>query len=111
MTPGTAYVKYHHLIGSIKGHQGAWGFVRGGMGAVSRAIAAAGIEHGLQIATDSEVAEIDIQDGSAKGRAHQVMAAPTRQTSSSPTPTPPAPFWDWLARASSQSHLPAGSGT
>ncbi|MCA9880644.1 MAG: NAD(P)/FAD-dependent oxidoreductase [Thermomicrobiales bacterium] len=67
MTPGTAYVKYHHLIGSIKGHQGAWGFVRGGMGAVSRAIAAAGIEHGLQIATDSEVAEIDIRDGSAKG--------------------------------------------
>ena len=67
MTPGTAYVKYHHLIGSIKGHQGAWGFVRGGMGAVSRAIAAAGVEHGLQIATDSEVAEIDIQDGTARG--------------------------------------------
>ena len=67
MTPGTAYVKYHHLIGSIKGHQGAWGFVRGGMGAVSRAIAASGMEHGLQIVTDSEVAEIDIQDGTAKG--------------------------------------------
>ena len=67
MTPGTTYVKYHHLIGSIKGHQGAWGFVRGGMGAVSRAIASAGIGYGLQIATDSEVAEIDIRDGSAKG--------------------------------------------
>ena len=30
--PGTAYVKFHHLIGNVGGHQGAWGFVRGGMG-------------------------------------------------------------------------------
>ncbi len=67
MTPGTAYVKYHHLIGSLDGHQGAWGFVRGGMGSVANAIAAFGREHGATIATDSEVAEIDIQDGSARG--------------------------------------------
>ncbi len=67
MTPGTCYVKYHHLIGSIAGHQGAWGFVRGGMGSIPQAIAAFGREHGVEIATDSEVAEIDIQDGSAKG--------------------------------------------
>jgi len=65
MSPGTAYVKYHHLIGSIGGHQGAWGFVRGGMGSIPRAIAAFDREHGVEIATDSEVAEIDIQDGSA----------------------------------------------
>ena len=38
-TPGTAYVKYHHILGKIAGHQGAWGYVRGGMGAVSQAIA------------------------------------------------------------------------
>ncbi len=67
MTPGTAYVKYHHLIGSIAGHQGAWGFVRGGMGSIPKALAAFGREHGVEIATDSEVAEIDIQDGSARG--------------------------------------------
>jgi phytoene dehydrogenase-like protein len=67
MTPGTVYVKYHHLIGSIAGHQGAWGFVRGGMGSIPRALAAFGREHGVEIATDSEVAEIDIQDGSARG--------------------------------------------
>ncbi|MBA2597803.1 MAG: NAD(P)/FAD-dependent oxidoreductase [Chloroflexia bacterium] len=67
MTPGTAYVKYHHLIGSIAGHQGAWGFVRGGMGSIPKAIAAFGVEHGVTIATDSEVAEIEIQDGTAKG--------------------------------------------
>jgi len=67
LTPGTAYVKYHHLIGSIGGTQGAWGFVRGGMGAIPTALARFGREHGVEIATDSEVAEIDIQDGSAKG--------------------------------------------
>jgi phytoene dehydrogenase-like protein len=67
LTPGTAYVKYHHLIGSIDGHQGAWGFVRGGMGSIPNAIAAFGREHGVQIATDSEVAEIEIQDGTARG--------------------------------------------
>ena len=67
MTPGTAYVKYHHLIGSIGGHQGAWGFVRGGMGSIPKAIAAFARERGVEIATDSEVAEIEIQDGSATG--------------------------------------------
>jgi phytoene dehydrogenase-like protein len=67
LTPGTAYVKYHHLIGSIGGHQGAWGFVRGGMGSIPKAIAAFDREHGVEIATESEVAEIEIQDGSARG--------------------------------------------
>ncbi|MCD6058262.1 MAG: flavin containing amine oxidase [Thermomicrobiales bacterium] len=67
MTPGTAYVKYHHLIGSVGGHQGAWGFVRGGMGSIPNSIAAFDRQHGVEIATDSEVAEIEIQDGSATG--------------------------------------------
>ena len=66
-TLGTAYVKYHHLIGSLDGHQGAWGFVTGGMGAIAKAIAGFDRDHGVTIATDSEVAEIDIQDGVAKG--------------------------------------------
>jgi phytoene dehydrogenase-like protein len=60
-------VKYHHLIGSIGGHQGAWAFVRGGMGSIPRAIAAFDREQGVEIATDSEVAEIEIEDGSATG--------------------------------------------
>jgi phytoene dehydrogenase-like protein len=66
-TPGTAYVKYHHILGKVAGHQGAWGYVRGGMGAVSQAIASSGREAGVEILTDAEVAEIEIQDGAARG--------------------------------------------
>ncbi len=66
-TPGTAYVKYHHIMGKIGGHQGAWGYVRGGMGAVSQAIASSAVEHGAGILTDAEVAEVDIREGAARG--------------------------------------------
>jgi phytoene dehydrogenase-like protein len=66
-TPGTAYVKYHHIIGSLEGHQGAWGFVRGGMGAVAGAIAASAEEHGVRILTDAEVEAIEVKDGAARG--------------------------------------------
>jgi phytoene dehydrogenase-like protein len=66
-TPGTAYVKYHHILGKIGGQQGAWGYVRGGMGAVSGAIASSARERGVEILIDAEVAEIDISDGTARG--------------------------------------------
>jgi phytoene dehydrogenase-like protein len=66
-TPGTAYVKYHHILGKIGGHQGAWGYVRGGMGAVSQAIASSAREAGAEILTNSEVAEVEIRDGRATG--------------------------------------------
>jgi phytoene dehydrogenase-like protein len=66
-TPGTAYVKYHHSIGNLDGHQGAWGFVRGGMGAVAQAIASSAKEHGAEILTDAEVAKIEVEDGAARG--------------------------------------------
>ena len=66
-TPGTAYVKYHHILGKIGGYQGAWGYVRGGMGAASEAIASSARESGVEILTDTEVARIDIRDGVAKG--------------------------------------------
>jgi phytoene dehydrogenase-like protein len=38
-TPGTAYVFLHHNIGEVNGIKGAWGYVEGGMGAVSNSIA------------------------------------------------------------------------
>lgn len=66
-TPGTAYVKYHHIMGEVDGHQGAWGYVRGGMGAVSQTLASSARESGAEILTDAEVAGIDVRDGAARG--------------------------------------------
>jgi phytoene dehydrogenase-like protein len=41
MSPGSAYVLMHHWIGEVAGHDGAWGWVHGGMGGVSQALAGA----------------------------------------------------------------------
>jgi phytoene dehydrogenase-like protein len=66
-SPGTAYVLLHHYMGDIDDAVGAWGFARGGMGAVSRAIAASLQEAGGEIITDSPVARIDIRNDRATG--------------------------------------------
>src|SRR5579885_1413852 len=42
-SPGSAYVIMHHVMGEHAG-AGGWGFVRGGMGAISTAIARSGTE-------------------------------------------------------------------
>jgi len=66
MTPGSAYVLMHHWIGEIDGHFGAWGWVRGGMGSVSAAMARAAEFAGAEIRTNAEVQRIAI---SSEGRA------------------------------------------
>ena len=38
-SPGTAYILLHHCMGGVGGKRGLWGFVRGGMGAVTKAMA------------------------------------------------------------------------
>ena len=55
---GTGYVLAHHLAGRVLGVQGAWAFVRGGMGAVSGAIAAAARQYGAQIFADARVERV-----------------------------------------------------
>src|SRR5712664_1173463 len=55
---GTGYVTLHHHIGDTAGQAGAWGFPRGGMGAVTAALAGAARGFGAQIRTGTEVAAI-----------------------------------------------------
>ena len=55
MSPGTAYVLLHHAMGEVDGSIGAWGFARGGMGAVADAMAGAFKEHGGEIRVDAGV--------------------------------------------------------
>jgi phytoene dehydrogenase-like protein len=73
-SPGTAYVLLHHWMGEVDGHLGAWGVVRGGMGSVSEAIAAAARRRGAEIRTEAPVARI-LTDGGEPGRARATGVA------------------------------------
>jgi phytoene dehydrogenase-like protein len=64
---GTAYVMLHHHIGGTDGHAGAWGFPRGGMGGVTRALADAARSFGAELRTDAEVARIRSRAGRVTG--------------------------------------------
>ncbi len=66
-SPGSAYVLLHHVMGDVDGNIGAWGLARGGMGAISAAIAGAVKEHGGEIRTEAEVAKILVKNGKANG--------------------------------------------
>jgi phytoene dehydrogenase-like protein len=60
---GTASVKLMHFQGDLEGNGPLWGYVRGGMGMVSFAIADAAQEAGATLATGVPVAAIDPQQG------------------------------------------------
>jgi phytoene dehydrogenase-like protein len=66
-TPGTAYVLLHHCMGMAAGRRALWGYVRGGMGALSEAIAASARMHGAEIRTESSVANVLVREGRAYG--------------------------------------------
>jgi phytoene dehydrogenase-like protein len=67
-TPGTAYVLLHdHASEESGGGVRSWGFVRGGMGEVTRLMAEAAREAGAEIRTGAEVEEILAPDGRAAG--------------------------------------------
>ena len=65
--PGTGYVLAHHYAGRALGTQGTWGFVRGGMGSISRAIALAARQAGVTFRTSARVGRILVRDGRAYG--------------------------------------------
>lgn len=65
-SPGSAYVILHHVMGEHAG-AGGWGFIRGGMGTISKAIATAGEGFGMTVRVNAEVASIDTAGGRATG--------------------------------------------
>jgi len=67
MSPGTAYVLLHHAMGDVDGNMGAWGFARGGMGAITKAMAACYEEHGGEILTEAGVEQILTSNGKVTG--------------------------------------------
>lgn len=65
--PGTAYVLFHHVMGECDGIRGVWGYVRGGMGGISSAIASSARESGAEIRTSAEVSRVLVKGGQAAG--------------------------------------------
>jgi phytoene dehydrogenase-like protein len=66
-TPGTGYVYGHHSVGEFKGTLGQWGFVKGGMGGITQAMARSAEAHGAEIRLNSPVRHVVVDGGRASG--------------------------------------------
>ena len=66
-SPGSSYILLHHVMGDVDGTIGAWGLARGGMGAISDAIAGALQEHGGEIRTNAGVKQVLVKNRKAVG--------------------------------------------
>ncbi len=65
--PGASLAMLHHAVGEIAGRKGAWGIVKGGMGAITRAMAQSAREHGVEIRTGAAVEKIELEKGAVSG--------------------------------------------
>jgi phytoene dehydrogenase-like protein len=65
--PGTAYQYAHHAWGEFDGSFGLYGFVRGGIGGVTEALANCARHFGAEIRTEACVERIRVQHGVATG--------------------------------------------
>ena len=65
--PGTAYVLFHHVMGETGGKRGVWGYVQGGMGALTQALARVARDCSVTICCESEVTKILVERGAVIG--------------------------------------------
>jgi len=65
--PGSAIPFFHTAIGELDGEPGAWKIVKGGMGALTGAMAAFAKSKGVEIRTESAVEEILVEGGQTVG--------------------------------------------
>ena len=76
-SPGTAYVLLHHYMGEVDGSIGAWGFSRGGMGSITKAMALSFQDAGGEIRTGSGLDQFIVKirmHQDAHGRGHVIDA-------------------------------------
>ena len=66
-SPGSAYVLLHHYMGEIDGAFRAWGFQKGGTGAISQTIARAARAHGAEIRTGAAVERVLVRGDEVTG--------------------------------------------
>jgi phytoene dehydrogenase-like protein len=72
---GTAGIHAHHSLGILDGMEGGWGYVDGGMGRISFALADAAHEAGAVIATGAPVARIVPGEGVTLEGGEQIRTA------------------------------------
>ena len=66
-SPGTAYVLLHHYMGEVDGSIGAWGYSRGGMGSITKAMSNSLKSTGGEVMTDAKVTKLIVKNNKAKG--------------------------------------------
>ena len=64
---GTAFVAFYHQLGEANGAHGAWGFARGGMGAVTAALRASAEAAGARVHLEATVEHVVVEEGRARG--------------------------------------------
>jgi phytoene dehydrogenase-like protein len=65
--PGTSFVALYHDLGEATGTPGAWGYVRGGMGAVTEALRSAAEASGARVRLAAPVERVLVEGGAAAG--------------------------------------------
>lgn len=65
--PGASLAMLHHAVGEFEGEKGAWGLVKGGMGSITKAMAASAEAKGVVIRTEAAVEDILVEEGAACG--------------------------------------------
>ena len=66
-SPGSAYILLHHYMGDVDGSIGSWGFSRGGMGAITRAMTASLKANGGEVLPGSPVHRVLVENGRTVG--------------------------------------------
>lgn len=113
-SPGTGYVMLHHHLGGVEdgpsgpaqNPTGSWGFPRGGMGAVSSALAAAARSFGARIRTSAPVARIEVRAGGGGPQVQGVLLQDGTRLAAPIVVTTAHPQISFL-RLVERSHLPA----
>src|SRR5438128_678298 len=101
-SPGTAYILLHHCMGGVGGKRGLWGFARGGMGAVTAAMADSARSRGATIRVSAPVERILIRGDRARGvvlQGGEEIAAPVVASNLDPVST--------FLRLVDEKHLPS----
>lgn len=80
----SGYVLLHHVMGDAGGARGVWGYMRGGMGGISRSLKLAGEAHGVRVICNAKVKQIVVRGKKVSGVVakvtHPGVSVPKRHT-------------------------------